>query len=477
MSLDPPPYLGSLQNNIRQRPIPWDGAARAGTITEAQLAKIRAVDKVKREQRKQVVEGDLDGYRILFVGHSGTAGVLESASKRSDVVQYILVLLSDLLEGVPALAKALFKDSNPYQHFLPLLARSNNSEDPIPLLTSTVLTTLMANSRDESAATEQALPLLLTYLCGLVKNSNDAGLQDIAVMEYSSLLYGRSSRQLFWKQRSETVAPLIEILRKAAGVGGESSASLWSGNATTRSGGFEGISGGVGLQLLYHVLLVLWQLSFEAEDVGDDLNDEYDIILLYTQLLRLSPKEKTTRLLLSTLYNLLEANPSTLLPTAVLARLPGLLQNVGGRHLTDPDLLEDLEQLKEMLEEYQKTKTTFDEYVAEVQSGHLRWSPPHRHEIFWAENSRKILEFENGEIPRKLADIMKKPWENDKAVLAIACNDVGCLVKEVPEKRYQLEKLGLKARIMELMQDSDEAVRWESLRALGGWLKYSFESN
>ncbi|KAI1650506.1 ARM repeat-containing protein [Daldinia loculata] len=477
MSLDPPPYLASVQNNIRQRPIPWDGAVRAGTITEAQLAKIKAVDKVKREQRKQVVEADLDGYRILFVGGPGTTGVLESASKRSDVVQYILVLLSDLLEGVPALAKALFRDPDPYQHLLPLLARSNNSEDTVPLLTSTVLTTLMANSKDDSASTEHALPLILSYLCGLVKNSNDAGLQDIAVMEYSSLLYGQSSRQLFWKQRSETVAPLIEILRKAAGVGGESSASLWSGNTTTRSGGFEGISGGVGLQLLYHVLLVLWQLSFEAEDIGNDLDDEYDIILLYTQLLRLSPKEKTTRLLLSTLYNLLEGNPSTLLPTAVLARLPALLQNFSGRHLTDPDLQEDLEKLKEMLEEYQKTKTTFDEYVAEVQTGHLRWSPPHRHQAFWAENARKILEFENGEIPRKLAEIMNKPWENDKAVLAIACNDVGCLVKEVPEKRHQLEKLGLKSRIMELMQDSDENVRWESLRALGGWLKYSFESN
>ncbi|RYO75062.1 hypothetical protein DL766_000874 [Monosporascus sp. MC13-8B] len=477
MSLDPPPYLGSLQNNIRQRPIPWDGAARAGTITEAQLAKIRAVDKVRKEQKKQVVESDLDGYRILFIGEPATPGVLGSASKRSDVIQYILVLLSDLLEGVPAFAKALLRDSDPYRHFLPLLAHSNDSEDPIPLLTSTVLAQLMANSRNESESTQRALPLVLSYLCGLAKNSNDAGLQDIAVMEYSSLLYGRSSRQLFWKQRSETAAPLIDILRKAAGIGGESSASLWSGNATVRSAGFEGISGGVGLQLLYHVLLVLWQLSFEAEDIGDEMDDEYDIVLLYTQLLRLSPKEKTTRLLLSTLYNLLEANPSSLLPTAVLARLPSVLQNVSGRHLTDPDLLEDLERLKEMLEEYMKTKTTFDEYVAEVQSGHLRLSPPHRHQTFWVENARRILEYENGEIPRKLADIMKKPWDSDKAVLAIACNDVGCLVKEVPERRYQLEKLGLKTRIMELMQDSDENVRWESLRALGGWLKYSFENN
>jgi V-type H+-transporting ATPase subunit H len=107
MSLDPPPYLGSLQSNIRQRPIPWDGAARAGTITEDQLAKIRAVDKVRKEQRTQVVESDLDGYRILFVGEPGTPGVLESASRRSDVVQYILVLLSDLLQS--AYAVILFR--------------------------------------------------------------------------------------------------------------------------------------------------------------------------------------------------------------------------------------------------------------------------------------------------------------------------------------------------------------------------------
>lgn len=203
---------------------------------------------------------------------------------------------------------------------------------------------------------------------------------------------------------------------------------------------------------------------------------EYDIVLLYTQLLRLSQKEKTTRLIIATLWNLLDANRTSLLPTAILARLPGIVQNITGRHLTDPDLQETLQNLKDLLEEYAKTKTTFDEYVAEVNSGHLRWSPPHRSSVFWAENARRILEFENGEIPRKLAEIMKKPWDNDKQVLAIACNDIGCLVREVPEKRYQLEKLGIKRRIMELMGEADENVRWESLRALGGWLKYSFDT-
>jgi V-type H+-transporting ATPase subunit H len=203
---------------------------------------------------------------------------------------------------------------------------------------------------------------------------------------------------------------------------------------------------------------------------------EYDIVLLYTQLLRLSPKEKTSRLLASTLINLLVPNQNTLLPTAVLARLPALLQNLQKRQFADPDLREDMDRLRELLEEYTKTKTTFDEYVGELNSGHLRWSPPHRNTVFWAENARKILDYENGALVRRLADIMKKPWDNDKAVLAIACNDIGCLVREVPEKRGQLERLGLKTRVMELMAEADENVRWESLRALGGWLQYSFDT-
>lgn len=72
---------------------------RTGTLTEDQLAKVRAVERAKKDVRAQIVEGDLDGYRILFVGDEGIPSVLELAKKRSEVVQYILVLLSDLLDS------------------------------------------------------------------------------------------------------------------------------------------------------------------------------------------------------------------------------------------------------------------------------------------------------------------------------------------------------------------------------------------
>ncbi|BCR86146.1 H(+)-transporting V1 sector ATPase subunit H [Aspergillus chevalieri] len=476
MSLEPPTYLSSLQNNIRARPIPWEGAVRAGNITDDHLKKIKAVDKVRKEQRRQTVDGDLQGYVSLLSGGGDEKSVLDSASKRTDIVQYILVLAVDLINDAPSLASALIAHADPYKPFLPLLRHSTNAEDPIPLLTSTFLTNLVSTSLVSSskpaARDDEALPQLYAYLSTLARNQ-DSGLQDIGVQEYSALLRTARARELFWNQRKDTVEPLVEILRAAAGAKDNGSSTV--GGSSVRA--IEpGLAGGVGIQLLYRVLLVLWQLSFEAELVGDDLQSDHEFIQLYTQLLRVSPKEKTTRLLLATLHNLLSENQTTLLPVAAFVRLPALLTNLSGRHLTDEDLLEDLKSLSSMLDEYTKTQTTFDQYAAELQSSHLRWSPPHRNPTFWRDNARRILDESNGAYPKKLAEILAKPWDNDKQVLAIGCNDVGQLVKVLPERRNQLERLGLKTRVMELMADKDESVRWESLRAVGEWLRYTFDN-
>jgi V-type H+-transporting ATPase subunit H len=174
--------------------------------------------------------------------------------------------------GVPALSKALSEHSDPFKPFLPLLVQSNDPEDPKPLLTSTVLTSMIASTPGLSDKAEAALPKLFSYLSTLTKLS-DGGVQDIAVLEYSALLRDKKSRELFWDQRKETVGPLIDILKAAAGVGSNGdSATLWSGAASARS--VEGsLGGGVGLQLLYHVLLVLWQLSFEGATIGEGLEE------------------------------------------------------------------------------------------------------------------------------------------------------------------------------------------------------------
>lgn len=376
---------------------------------------------------------------------------------------------------MPTLATTILKRDDPYKQYLSLLTSSNNAEDAVPILAATFLANLISitltSSSKPAKRDSDALPKLYSHLSKLVR-SQDSGIQDIAVQHMSTVLRSSQAKELFWKQRKETIAPLFDILRKAAGAAKDTDSTLWSGAASIRSADTR-FGGGVGLQLMYHILLVIWQLSFEGELVGDGLEEDEEIVPLYVQLLRMSPKEKTTRLLLATLHNLLAANQKSLIPVATTARLPALIANLATRHLTDDDAKEDLEALDQMLEDYTKGQTTFDEYADEVNSGHLRWSPPHKNDNFWRDNARKILE--DKELPKKLAEIISKNWENDKKVLAVACNDIGRLVREVPDKRSTLEKLGLKGRVMELMQDSDEAVRWESLRAVGEWMRYSFE--
>lgn len=154
---------------------------------------------------------------------------------------------------------------------MPFLHHSTNAEDPIPLLTSTFLTALVSHSLVASSKPaprdNEALPQLYTYLSTLTKN-HDSGLQDIGVQGFSELLRKKHSREIFWNHRKETLEPLIDTLRAAAGAK-ENGSTIGS---STR--GIEpGLASGVGLQLLYRVLLVVWQLTFESGLVGEELQE------------------------------------------------------------------------------------------------------------------------------------------------------------------------------------------------------------
>jgi V-type H+-transporting ATPase subunit H len=99
MSTEAQSFLASIQNNIRGRPISWEGAVRAKTITDADLKKIKSIDKVRKEQRKQTIESDVDSFVTLLLGGNGSQSIFEAAAKRQDIIHYMLVLLGDMIEG------------------------------------------------------------------------------------------------------------------------------------------------------------------------------------------------------------------------------------------------------------------------------------------------------------------------------------------------------------------------------------------
>lgn len=135
------------------------------------------------------------------------------------------------------------------------------------------MTSIMGATRDTSEATVRVLSDLLPYLSEQMKG-NDASKQDIAVQQITHVLSTPGLRGHFWERKDDTVKPLIDILESAAGLGNQnSSSSLWSGMANGRSVGEAQLGGSVGIQLLYHVLFAVWQISFDSEKVGDDLNE------------------------------------------------------------------------------------------------------------------------------------------------------------------------------------------------------------
>lgn len=154
-----------------------------------------------------------------------------------------------------------------------LLSSPQSPEDSIPILSSTFLTNLVAISLTSSSKPiprdDEALPKLYTYLSTLAK-CQDGGLQDIGVQQFSTLLRTKRAKELYWKQRKDTIDPMFEVLRTAAGAARDSDSTLYSGATSIRSADTR-FGGGVGLQLTYHVLLVLWQLSFEGKMVGEGL--------------------------------------------------------------------------------------------------------------------------------------------------------------------------------------------------------------
>lgn len=109
--------------------------------------------------------------------------------------------------------------------------------------------------------------------------------------------------------------------------------------------------------------------------------------------------------------------------------------------------------------------STYDEYVSELESGHLVWSPAHESDDFWRLNTSRILNEGDGKLVKRLVELITTSKE--PVVLAVACSDVAKFAKYGGDRAKQLmTKLGGKTRVMELMTHANPDVRYHSLIAV-----------
>jgi V-type H+-transporting ATPase subunit H len=203
------------------------------------------------------------------------------------------VYLFGLRTDVPGFADSLLALEQPFDLLLALL---DNTRDPIPVLSAAISTTLITvslasstNPKNLDPRVKDALPRFYRYLAGVSKSAADHQQQDLAIQSIVALLRSLHGKRAFWELQDVTVQPLVETLEAAAkGTAGSHSGSSDSIAPTSNiaigaSSIMVIVQGGVPLQLLYHVLLVIWQLTFE-DTISEEINRWVADVCLYLLL-------------------------------------------------------------------------------------------------------------------------------------------------------------------------------------------------
>lgn len=106
----------------------------------------------------------------------------------------------------------------------------------------------------------------------------------------------------------------------------------------------------------------------------------------------------------------MEKAPAENLAAMLVVKLLPFMENLSSRKWSDSDILEDIDYVKERLQENFQSLTwvenvyfislvantsfnsTFEQYASEIETGKLEWSPPHKSETFWKENYSRLEE-------------------------------------------------------------------------------------
>lgn len=144
----------------------------------------------------------------------------------------------------------------------------------------------------------------------------------------------------------------------------------------------------------------------------------------------------------------------------------------GAEKLEDEDIADDIQFLMEKMESSVQDLSSYDEYVTEIKSGRLEWSPVHRSERFWRENAHKLND-KNYELLKILLNLLETV--QDPLILCVACFDLGEYVRHYSRGKHVLEQLGGKTLVMTLLSHTDPNVRYEALLAVQKLMVHNWE--
>lgn len=416
----------------RIREIPWEGYHRASLISADDLALIQATASQPKLKQEQIWEHDTEKYVSLYLS-------LLSQLSRVDCLQATLVYLSDMIEDHEERI-ALFLDHalDPYAALTPHLESSDY------YIRTKTLSLLSVFLEFHPTPPQDVLSTIGPEIARLT-SSGDSNEQELGIELFEHVLRQPIARQAVWAAKGS-----------GASSNGEANETSIISSLVEKMKG----AGRMTAQIQYQLAFCFWLLTFDVE-IASQFNKRFSIIPLLTELARSAVKEKVIRILVATFRNLAEKAPEANLATMLVAgNLLPLIQNFSSRKWSDDELKDDIEWLKEQLEEAKRKMTTYDEYLTELESGLLRWSPPHTSEEFWSQNADKLNE-KNHQQLKKVIELLSSA--SDPVVLAVAANDLSQYVKHSDVGKRSAERLGAKPAVMKLMTHHDSDVKYWAL--------------
>jgi len=205
--------------------------------------------------------------------------------------------------------------------------------------------------------------------------------------------------------------------------------------------------------------------------------NRYGVVPTLADIMSESTKEKVIRIILATFRNLIEkpeddeiVRESAL--QMVQCKVLKSLELMEGKKFDDAEFQEDIEFLLGKLEGSVQDLSSFDEYVTEVKSGRLQWSPVHKSEKFWKENVQRFNE-KNFELLKILIRILE--MAGDPLILCVAAHDIGEYVRHYPRGKTVIEQLQGKQLVMRLLTHEDPNVRYHALLAVQKIMVHNWE--
>lgn len=86
----------------------------------------------------------------------------------------------------------------------------------------------------------------------------------------------------------------------------------------------------------------------------------------------------------------------------------------------------------------------------------------HTDDEFWSTNAGKLSTDNKGALLKQLVDLLD-PTQSSAQTLSIVCSDLAMFIKYYEFAKRDIQKLGGKAKVIELLQHKDGDVRYKAL--------------